>query len=260
MIKISFIGAGNVAWHLAQAFENAGHSIQEIFSRDPNKAKELMTYLYHARVQEDLDFSASTSTVFFLCIPESAYTQALPELLLPKYATLVLVTGTMSLVEAMVMYDPQRESTNQVGVLFPVQQLQAGRKLKLNKTPICIEVLVEETETILVALAKDLSDLIYLVNTEERKRIQVAMLMAGTFTQQLWLEAQRQLESIELSKDLIQGLVQNHMQAFFSNQDLEPEQESVKWQDARVVFDQQSLIEGPEMQEVYRQMVQLIKR
>jgi 3-hydroxyisobutyrate dehydrogenase-like beta-hydroxyacid dehydrogenase len=39
-MKISFIGAGNVAWHLSQALENAGNSVQEIFSRDPKKAKE----------------------------------------------------------------------------------------------------------------------------------------------------------------------------------------------------------------------------
>jgi 3-hydroxyisobutyrate dehydrogenase-like beta-hydroxyacid dehydrogenase len=35
MLKISFIGAGHVAWHLSQALENAGHSVQEVFSRNP---------------------------------------------------------------------------------------------------------------------------------------------------------------------------------------------------------------------------------
>lgn len=66
-MKISFIGAGNVAWHLSQAFENAGNSVQEVFSRDPKKAKELSSFLYNARVQEHLDFSESASEVF-LCV------------------------------------------------------------------------------------------------------------------------------------------------------------------------------------------------
>jgi len=169
-MKISFIGAGNVAWHLSQALENAGNSVQEVFSRDPKKAKELGSFLYNARVQEHLDFSESSAEVFFMCIPESAYPQVLPELLLPKYGILVLVSGTAQLAESMLLYDPLRESMNQIGVFFPVQHVLTGRKLNLSNTPICVEVLVEETETILLALAKDVSDSIYLVNGEERKK------------------------------------------------------------------------------------------
>ena len=98
--KISFIGAGNVTWHIAKALENAGNSVQEVFSREPSKAKDVVSYLYNAKVQEDLDFSDSAATVFFLCVPESAYSEVLKELLLPKYATLILVSGTFSLAEA----------------------------------------------------------------------------------------------------------------------------------------------------------------
>jgi hypothetical protein len=260
MFKISFIGAGHVAWHLSQALENAGHSVQEVFSRNPAKAKDVVSYLYNAQVQEHLDFSESTSTVFFLCIPESAYSLVLPELLLPKYATLVLVAGTTSLTESLIQYDPLRESTNQLGVFFPVQHLQAERKISLSHTPICLEVLVEETEALLVHLAKDISDSIYLVNGEERKRIHLAMLMAGVFTQQLWLQAQALLESIELDKQLIQGLMQNYTQAFFANQVLASNQELAKLQDTRISLDHQSLLEKPEMREIYRNMVELIRQ
>ena len=136
--KISFIGAGNVTWHIAKALENAGNSVQEVFSREPSKAKDLVSYLYNAKVQEDLDFSESAATVFFLCVPETAYSEVLKELLLPKYATLVLVTGTFSLAEANLLYDPARESTNQMGVFFPVQHLESGRRIKLDNMPICL--------------------------------------------------------------------------------------------------------------------------
>ena len=258
-MKISFIGAGNVAWHLSQAFENAGNSVQEVFSRDPKKAKELGSFLYNARVQEHLDFSESTSEVFFMCIPESAYPQVLPELLLPKYGILVLVSGTAQLAESTLLYDPLRESMNQIGVFFPVQHVLTGRKLNLSNTPICVEVLVEETETILLALAKDVSDAIYLVNGDERKKIHLAMLMAGTFTQQLWNQAKELLTSIELEPQLIQGVVENYMKSFFSNHPISPAQEAAKLQDGRMVMDQQSLIDRPEMQEIYKQMLALIK-
>jgi 3-hydroxyisobutyrate dehydrogenase-like beta-hydroxyacid dehydrogenase len=41
--KISFIGAGNVTWHIAKALENAGNSVQEVFSREPSKANEVVS-------------------------------------------------------------------------------------------------------------------------------------------------------------------------------------------------------------------------
>lgn len=127
-MNISFIGSGHVAWHLSQALENAGHSVQEVFSRDPAKAKDLVSYLYNAKVQEHLDFSESKSSVFFFCVPELAYPTVLKELILPKYATLLLVSGTVLLSEASIWYDPARESTNQLAIFFPYSIYKAEGK------------------------------------------------------------------------------------------------------------------------------------
>ena len=85
------------------------------------------------------------------------------------------------------------------------------------------------------------------------------MLMAGLFTQQLWQQAQALLESIELDKSLIQGVVQNYVQAFFANQTLHADQDIAKLSDSRVVFDQQAFMIRPEMQEIYKHMLSLVK-
>ncbi|RXK51010.1 DUF2520 domain-containing protein [Aquirufa rosea] len=259
-MNISFIGAGHVAWHLSQALENAGHSVQEVFSRDPAKAKDLVTYLYNAKVQEHLDFSESKSSVFFLCVPDMAYPVVLKELLLPKYATLLLVSGTVLLAEASIWYDPARESTNQLGVFFPVQHLQSGRKINLSHMPICLEVLVEETEALSVQLAKDITDAMYLVNGQERKKIYLSMLLAGIFTQQLWNEASRLLHSIELDTSLLQGLIQNYVQSYFKNLPVQDQIEAQSFKDGRLMIEQQSYLSSIELQEVYRNMVQQLMK
>lgn len=257
-MNISFIGSGHVAWHLTQALENAGHSVQEVFSRDPAKAKDLVSYLYNAKVQEHLDFSESKSTVFFFCVPDNAYSTVLKELILPKYATLLLVSGTVLLAEASIWYDPARESTNQIAIFFPVQHLQSGRKINLGHMPICLEVMVEETEQVLVQLARDITDAMYLVNGEERKKIYLSMLLAGIFTQQLWAEASRLLHSIELDTSLLQGLIQNYVQSYFNNLPVSNQIEANALQDGRLMFEQQGFLSTVELQEVYRNMVQQI--
>lgn len=39
--KITFVGSGNVAWHLAKAFDLAGFQIHQIISRNETTGKEL---------------------------------------------------------------------------------------------------------------------------------------------------------------------------------------------------------------------------
>ncbi|MHA8051616.1 DUF2520 domain-containing protein [Aquirufa sp. ROCK-SH2] len=259
-MKISFIGAGNVAWNLAPALENAGNSVQEVFSRNPAKAKDLVSLLYNAQVQEHLDFSESNATVFFVCIPETAYALVLPELLLPKYATLILVSTSFPLTEAATLYDPNRESTNQIGVFYPLQFFQKAKKINLTKMPICIESYSEETQGILIQLAKDITDLLYLVNSEERKRIHLASLMAGIFTRQLLNQARELLNEIELDATLIQPLVSHQIQAYFSGQHAEKDAEISQLPNTRQTFDHLDMIKSDEMQEVYKNLINRIKR
>lgn len=259
-MKISFIGAGNVAWNLAPALENAGNSVQEVFSRNPQKANKLVSSLYNAHVQEHLDFSESAANVFFVCVPETAYPQVLPELLLPKYATLILVAASFPLNEAATLYDPNRESTNQIGVFYPLQFFQIGKKINLTKTPICLETHLEETQGILIQLAKDITDLMYLVNSEERKRIHLASLMAGLFTRQLLDQAKGLLQEIELEAGLISSLVHHQINAYFSGEETDKDSEIAQLPSSRQTFDHLDMIKTDEMQEVYKNFIKSIKR
>ncbi len=47
-MRITIIGSGNVATHLAAAFKNAGHSIVQVYSRDMQNASLLA---YHVRAE-----------------------------------------------------------------------------------------------------------------------------------------------------------------------------------------------------------------
>ncbi len=65
-ILVSFIGSGNLAWHLAPALDNMGYVVREVYSQNPNQAEALTERLYQAEVKATLDFSTSDSKVFLL--------------------------------------------------------------------------------------------------------------------------------------------------------------------------------------------------
>src|SRR6476620_11256753 len=95
--KITIIGAGNVAWHLSQALEDAGHSIQEVYSRNHSNAKKLCAKLYDAFPSEDLDFSDSKAQVYIIAVPDDAIENVTTELRVPNKSIVVHTSGTKSL-------------------------------------------------------------------------------------------------------------------------------------------------------------------
>ena len=85
-MKIAFIGSGNVAWHLAQAFEEAGHSVVEIWSRNKTHAQKLSRKLYDARIYEDPNFDESDADIFIMAIADDAMESVMEQLVLPENA------------------------------------------------------------------------------------------------------------------------------------------------------------------------------
>ncbi|MEY2793327.1 MAG: hypothetical protein RJA76_1319 [Bacteroidota bacterium] len=259
-MKISFIGAGNAAWQLSRSFENAGNSVMEVFSRHATHARDLVQYLYNAHVQEHLDFSESAATVFFLCIPESAYPHVLQELILPKDATLVLVSGHFGIAEATALYDPASENNNPVGVLFPVQYLQKGVNTKLDDSLICVEGNTPQTETLLSAFGKSLSKVVYAVTEEERRKIHLSAILSGDFTRILWEKAEELMREIELEPNLLQPLIKNHLAHL--NQQFPYLNRAKKdfLSQPRYLKETESYLQGGEIGEIFEHFVKMIKK
>src|SRR5690606_6110949 len=96
-LSVSFIGAGNVAWHLAPALENVGYAVREVYSRKEKHAAALAEKLYESAVVTSLDFSESQSQLFIIAVPDDAIAEVAGELSLPEGAMLVHLRGSSRL-------------------------------------------------------------------------------------------------------------------------------------------------------------------
>src|SRR5690606_27214239 len=121
--SVSFIGAGNLAWHLAPALDNAGYAVREVFSRKEKNANAVAERLYECEVVTDPDFSQSPSTIFILAVSDDAIPEVLESLVLPEDVILVHTSGSQPL---SVLGDfPVRDT----GVFYPLQTFSKGRKV-----------------------------------------------------------------------------------------------------------------------------------
>lgn len=199
-MRISIIGAGKVAWQLAQALENAGHCIEEIWSRNPANAAALVDHLYDARVQEGLDFSHSQARVFLLALKDSAVGEVAAQLMLPAGAVVAHTSGSLP----MSVLAPACE---QYGVFYPLQTFSKGRKLSFEELPFCLEAVDKKTFSQLKKLASSLSRRVYQIGAAEREKLHLAAVFACNFTNHLFRISEDILKAQDLDPQILHPLI-----------------------------------------------------
>lgn len=198
---ISFIGAGNVAWHLAPALENVGHFVNEVYTPDGKSAKKLVGNLYNAQVKSDLDFSDSPSQIFILTVPDDAIQSIAQEITLPDQSLMVHTSGSKGLNVL------EYSSAAATGVFYPLQTFSKSKKLDFEKIPFLLESENKEALKILNNLAKSLVKNVQLVSTAQRKQMHLAAVFACNFTNHMMSISEKIMKNAQLDFDLLHPLV-----------------------------------------------------
>jgi predicted short-subunit dehydrogenase-like oxidoreductase (DUF2520 family) len=200
-MMVSFIGSGNLAWHLAPALDNAGYVVKEVYSRNPKHAEELTGRLYQAEVKATLDFSTSDSTVFIICTNDDAIADIAREIILPGDVFLVHTSGSQP------MNILQYAATNNIGVIYPLQTFTKNKRIDFKNVPLFIETNNEETEKTIMEMSKVISTQVRKIFSEERKALHVAAVFASNFSNHMLTLSKGILEQNNLTFDLLKPLI-----------------------------------------------------
>ncbi|MBL7859082.1 MAG: DUF2520 domain-containing protein [Cyclobacteriaceae bacterium] len=198
---VSFIGSGNLAWHLAPALDNTDFPVREVYSPNPVHAAALVEKLYEADVKASLDFSTSASRIFVIAASDDVIQTIAQELILPEDAILVHTSGSQPL--SVLGY----AATPDLGVFYPLQTFSKGKKIDFRDLPIFIESENERTEKILMAMAKAISKNVFKITSHDRKALHVAAVFAANFTNHMLLLAQDIMKENGLSFDWLKPLI-----------------------------------------------------
>lgn len=199
--RIAFIGAGNVAWHLAPALENAGHAVLQVYSQTKKSASELVNRLYQADVKTDLDFSSSKADLFFISVPDDVISLVSQELALPEECIVVHTSGAKSL--GILDYT----ASDYTGVFYPLQTFSKSKKIEFSEVPICIEADDANTEKVLKLVASSISKSVQSVSSEDRKALHVAAVFSCNFTNHFLSVAEQIVNSKGLDFNILRPLI-----------------------------------------------------
>jgi len=199
--SVSFVGSGNLAWHLATALDNTEFNVHEVFSPTTKNARALVERLYQGDVMESLDFSESTSRIFILAVADDVIEKVSKEIKLPPNAILVHTSGSQPLSAL------TSASTANIGVFYPLQTFTKGKKVNFADIPIFIESENSETEKILASMAKAISKKVVKISSDDRRALHVAAVFASNFTNHMLTLSKEIMDGYKLKFDLLKPLI-----------------------------------------------------
>ena len=247
-MRITIIGSGNVATHLAAAFKNAGHNIVQVYSRDLQNAS-LLAYHVKAEAIDGLEQINAETDLFVIAVKDDAIELIAAKL--AKYGKLIVHTSGATDLQTLLKYTPN------AGVFYPLQTFSKTRELNFNTVPLCIEGADEKITSTLNELAFTVSQSVYRVNSDKRKTLHLAAVFASNFPNYLYSVSLQLLAEKQLPFDLLRPLiletaekVQEHLPA---NVQTGP---AVRNDEKTMAFHREQLKENPDLQRIYELLSQ----
>jgi len=200
-VSITFVGSGNLAWHLAPAFDNTDFAVREVFSQNKKNAAELVSKLYQAEAKESLDFSESPSKIFILAIPDDVIEEIATQIILPDESILIHASGSKPL---SILRD---SSTSNIGVLYPLQTFTKGKKIDVKEVPFFVEGENKETEKILLDMATAIGAKVHLLSSDKRSMLHLSAVFASNFTNHMLSIAETIMVQNKMDYDWLKPLI-----------------------------------------------------
>lgn len=250
-MKISFLGSGNVATHLALALHNCGCEICQVWSRNYSHA-QLLAGRVNARPTDNLQSIDRSSDVYILATSDDALFDLALDLNLDP--ALVLHTSGATSMEVL------KPTSRRYGVLWSPQTFVRDVALEYSSLPFCIEGCDPQTEQDIELLVSQVSTHIYHTNREQRQCLHLSAVFVNNFTNALFGVAQDICQQHNIPFETLYTLIDTTAQR-------------VKWGDVRfqmtgpaIRHDQKTLdahrrlLEGsPEYLDLYDSLTKLIQ-
>ena len=199
---IVFIGAGNLATHLAGALYKHGYHIGQVYSRTIEAARTLANKI-DATYTNQLADVVNDADLYIISLTDSAFLELLPQIVANKNknALFVHTAGTVSV-------DVWKGYVSNYGVFYPMQTFSKQREVDFSVIPIFIESNNAENTKMLLTMASAISSNVHQATSDQRKKLHVAAVFACNFANHMYALTAELLEKNNLSFDVMLPLIE----------------------------------------------------
>ncbi|NNE77826.1 MAG: DUF2520 domain-containing protein [Pricia sp.] len=174
MIEVVIIGSGNVGKHLFDALKTSKSvSIAQIVGRNI----DTLNY-FGGSVDTTTDFSEIKEADIYIIAVNDDSIASVSELVRNKSGVIAHTSGSMSI--------DVLSNHNRFGVFYPLQTLSRAHEVDFKSIPICVEAHNDNDLRLLMKLAGKVSDSVYEVDSNQRKKLHLAAVFVNNFTNHLY--------------------------------------------------------------------------
>jgi predicted short-subunit dehydrogenase-like oxidoreductase (DUF2520 family) len=249
MQKLSFIGAGNVATHMAKAFKNKGMLIEYVYSRNLKNAESLANQVGAKAIS---DINEITSDLIILSLPDSALDSVLKFFTTLK-TMLIHTSGTLD-INVLKTY-----ATN-YGVIYPLQTFSKQKELEFTTIPILYEANNDEIARKLKELSAKISDNVRMITSGKRKYYHLAAVYSCNFVNHLFHISQQICEEQELDFDVLLPLISETIDKIKHIKAVDAQTGPAIRNDIKVMNTHIETMENKEFKEIYKLLSDSIQK
>ena len=196
--NVAIIGSGNVAHHIGNAIKRTQNHIAGVYARN-EKTGSRLAFELGCQHFSDITSIGDEVDIIIIAVNDDAIAQVVAQIFYPgKLVAHTSGTVRMEMLEA---------SSDRFGVFYPLQTLHKDNKVNMAEVPLCIEANTNWGEGMLMELAASVSESVHLVNSEQRRTMHLAAVVACNFSNHLYAVAQDILEKDGLDLSLLKPLI-----------------------------------------------------
>ncbi|MEG0483535.1 MAG: F420-dependent NADP oxidoreductase [Acinetobacter sp.] len=198
-MRISFIGSGRVAHHLAKQLSKQ-HQIVQIYSRRFEHAQHLAEQCDAQAIQNYAQFDNHID-LLIIAVSDQAIADVIGNV--ASYLENVLVVHTSGSTHLNVLSQQHDRS----GVFYPLQTFSLEREIDWLNTPLFVEATKTEDLDILTTLANSLSNRVYSYNSAQRLSLHLAAVFACNFSNYCYDMAKQVVDAEQVDFSLLYPLI-----------------------------------------------------
>ena len=248
MMKVTLIGAGNLATQLGKSLKKAGVIISQVYSRTEDSARTLAELL-EAEWLTDIKALRDEADIYIFSVKDSVLCELISEVCKSRGDKLFLHTAgsmPMSCFEGKALH---------YGVFYPMQTFSKTKDVDFERIPVFIEGNSIETEDVIRSLANKLTQRVIRLSSADRKYLHLAAVWACNFTNYCYTVASDILGEHGIPFDVMLPLINETTEKIQKISPKEAQTGPAVREDRNVMSKQLELMNGKEdLQELYKML------
>ncbi|RSC93997.1 Rossmann-like and DUF2520 domain-containing protein [Tenacibaculum singaporense] len=247
MIKVAIIGGGNVATHLANAFNKTNEvSLVQMYARN-------IEQIHHLKEVTPITNSIELLTeadVYIIAVSDDAIGDVSHKIE-QKNGLVVHTSGSVAM--------QSLQNSGRKGIFYLLQSFSKDKDVNFDEIPFCLEAENEDDLQLLEALAKSIGKKVYRINSEQRKRLHVAAVFVNNFTNHMYKIGADICNEYQVPFEVLLPLIQETAQKIT---ELSPEAAQTgpaKRNDQKTIQNHLALLNA-EQQEIYKLITKSIQQ